>query len=128
MKPLRYIVYALSTLLFLWGIFLLTEGRHGLLPMILGACCSHIGRPPRSPKPPREGSFLPANRLEWISGLVLLAFVALLGFLFLTAAPPLDTGREPRQPLSPLMGAVAGLIMVLLLGAKLLHEKRNTQQ
>lgn len=128
MKPLRYFAYVLSTLLFLWGIFLLTEGRNGLLPMILGAGCSHIGRPPRSLKPPRERSFLPANRLEWISGLVLLAFVALLGFLFLSVTPSPDTVREPRQPLSPFTGAVAGLIAVLLLGAKFMHERRNTQK
>lgn len=124
MKPVRYVTYLVSTSLVIVGIYLMTDGEKiGGIVMILGACCSNIGRPPSKP---RNRPFLPANRLEWILGLALIA-VPLFAFHFWNAVPPPNPVPEPHPPLSPVAASVAALIFVLLIGAKFLREKRDSE-
>lgn len=107
------------------GICLMADGRKsGLLVGLLGACCSHIGRPAGSA---RSRPFLPANRSEWIMVLSLVATVAVVAYFLLPAVPPPDAVTEPHPPLSPFAASVAVLISVVVIGAKFLREKRSSQ-
>jgi len=126
MKPIRYVAYVVSTLLVLASIYQWTfPGKSGIWFMLLGVIFSHIGRQPIGPT---IRPFLPKNRWEWILGLLLIATVPLFAILFLTAESTVDSVPEPRKPLSPVAGWVAGLIFATLFGAKLLRERRNAEQ
>jgi hypothetical protein len=126
MKPFRYFIYGLCTMLTMAGLYLMTTGeRNGTWLIILGAGCSHIGRPPK--KQSGNRLFLPVNRLEWIVAIFLIVLIPLLTLIILTIERPPAPIPDSGRPLSPVQGLITAVIFLILIGAKFWWEKRNAE-